>query len=141
MGNKDTTLTFRVTEETADELRRIADERDLPLSEVFREYANTLVAHDGRISVVPEHAAEDAPVDDTEFPPAVEVPTTFVREHERLELENEHLREQLEEYKAYVTELIEELESRDADEGKVINLDELDREHERDQDRPSYRLG
>ncbi len=140
MGNKDTTLTFRVTEETADELRRIADERELPLSEVFRDYANTLVAHDGRVSVVPEHAAEDAPVDDDAFPPTVEVPTSFVREQERLELENEHLREQLEEYKQYVTELLSELED-DEDGERVIDLDELDRELDRDRDAPSYQLG
>ena len=142
MGNKDTTLTFRVTEDTADALRHIADERDLPLSAVFRDYAKMLVAHDGRISVMPDHAVDEARVDDAEFPPTVEVPTSFVREHERLELENEHLRSQLEEYKAYVTQLLEELESRDEeDDERVIDLDELDRELDIDPDNPTYRLG
>lgn len=140
MGNKDTTLTFRVTEETAEQLRRIADERDLPLSAVFRDYANALVSHDGRVSVVPDHAIDDAAIDDTEFPPTVEVPTSFVREHERLELETEHLRDQLEEYKEYVTRLLEEIEDEE-EEGNVINLDELDRELDLDPDHQSYQLG
>lgn len=142
MGNKDTTLTFRVTEDTAEALRTIADERDLPLSAVFRDYANMLVTHDGRVSVMPEHAVDQSSVDDTEFPPTVEVPTSFVREHERLELENDHLRTQLEEYKAYVTELLEELEEReDSDDERVIDLDELDRELDIDPDNQPYRLG
>lgn len=142
MGNKDTTLTFRVTEETAEELRRIADARDLPLSAVFRDYANALVAHDGRISVVPEHQVDDTSVDDSEFPPTVEVATSFVREHERLELENDHLRQQLEEYKSYVTDLLEELESHETEaQEDVIDLEELDRELDIDPDRRSYKLG
>ncbi|MFW6448530.1 MAG: ribbon-helix-helix protein, CopG family [Halobacteriota archaeon] len=142
MGNKDTTLTFRVTEDTAEALRHIADARDLPLSAVFRDYANALVSHDGRVAVVPEHQVDDASVDDSDFPPTVEVPTSFVREHERLELENDHLRQQLEEYKSYVTQLIEELEAHEADdEGDVIDLEELDRELDIDPDRRSYKLG
>lgn len=140
MGNKDTTLTFRVTEETAEELRRIANERDLPLSAVFRDYANMLVTHDGRVSVMPDHAVDETRVDDTEFPPTVEVTTSFVREHERIELENEHLRSQLEEYKAYVTQLLEEVED-GSEEGEVIDLDELDRELDVDTENPTYRLG
>ncbi len=142
MGNKDTTLTFRVTEDTADALRQIADERDLPLSAVFRDYANMLVVHDGRVSVMPDHAVDESSVDDTEFPPTVEVSTSFVREHERLELENDHLRAQLEEYKSYVTQLLEELESRESEEdNRVIDLEELDRELDIDPDNPPYRLG
>lgn len=142
MGNKDTTLTFRVTEDTAEALRQIADQRDLPLSAVFRDYANALVAHDGRVSVVPEHQIDEASVDDSEFPPTVEVPTSFVREHERLELENDHLREQLEEYKSYVTQLLEELERHeDEEDEEVIDLEELDRELDIDPDRRSYKLG
>lgn len=140
MGNKDTTLTFRVTEETAEQLRRIANERDLPLSAVFRDYANMLVTHDGRVSVMPDHAVDESTVDDAEFPPTVEVSTAFVREHERIELENEHLRAQLEEYKAYVTQLLQEIESAE-EEGEVINLEELDRELDIDPDNPSYHLG
>lgn len=142
MGNKDTTLTFRVTEDTADALRHIADERDLPLSAVFREYAKLLVAHDGRVAVMPDHAVDEASVDDSDFPPTVEVTTSFIREHERLELETDHLRSQLEEYKSYVTQLLEELESREAEEDeRVIDLDELDRELDIDPDTRPYRLG
>lgn len=142
MGNKDTTLTFRVTEDTADALRHIADERGLPLSAVFRDYAKMLVAHDGRVSVMPDHAVDEATVDDAAFPPTIEVPTTFVREHERLELEAEHLRSQLEEYKSYVTQLIEQLEQeRDDGDERVIDLDELDRELDIDPDSQPYRLG
>ncbi len=140
MGNKDTTLTFRVTENTAEQLRHIANERDLPLSAVFRDYANLLVTHDGRVSVVPDHAIDESTMNDAEFPPTVEVSTSFVREHERIELENDHLRAQLEEYKAYVTQLLEEIESAE-EEGEVINLEELDRELDIDPDNPSYQLG
>lgn len=140
MGNKDTTLTFRVTEDTAEQLRHIANQRDLPLSAVFRDYANMLVTHDGRVSVVPDHAIDESTVNDAEFPPTVEVSTSFVREHERIELENDHLRAQLEEYKSYVTQLLEEVESAE-DEGEVINLEELERELDIDPDGPSYQLG
>jgi regulator of replication initiation timing len=54
----------------------------------------------------------------------VEVPKSFIREHERLELEAEHLREQLDEYKQYVTKLSQQLE--EYDEEEVIMLEDLD---------------
>ena len=122
MGNKNKTISFRVSEDAFEELREIAEERDLSLSAVFRDYVDTFVAHDGQVRVVPEHELENPNEDDTSFPPTVKVPKRFVREHERLELEAEHLREQLDEYKGYVNSLRERVEADD----EVIHLDDLD---------------
>ena len=98
MGNKNKTISFRVSQEKFETLRDIAEERDISLSAVFRDYVDMLVAHDGQVEVVPEHEVSESGSSGTEsFPPKVEVPKSFVREHERLELEAEHLREQLEE--------------------------------------------
>jgi len=136
MGNKNKTISFRVNEDSFETLREIAEERDLSLSAVFRDYVDTLVAHDGRVKVVPEsELGEEA--DGEEFPPKVEVPKSFVREHERLELEAEHLREQLQEYKQYVTKLQEQVES-DGGVEEVVQLEELDDELDTDE---TYRLG
>ncbi|WP_135534911.1 MULTISPECIES: CopG family transcriptional regulator [Halostella] len=135
MGNKNKTISFRVSEDAFERLRDIADERDLSLSAVFRDYVDTLVAHDGQVRVVPEHELDGGDEDDSTFPPKVEVSKSFVREHERLELEADHLREQLEEHKRYVTELRQRLEDETADE-EVIHLDELDDEDEADDERP-----
>jgi hypothetical protein len=137
MGNKNKTISFRVNEDAFEKLREIAEQRDLSLSAVFRDYVDTLVAHDGKVRVVPEHEIDDDGSDDpAEFPPKVEVPKSFVREHERLELEAEHLRDQLEEYKQYVTHLRQQLEDEGADE--VIQLEELDDDAE---DERPFRLG
>ncbi|GGL28751.1 CopG family transcriptional regulator [Halarchaeum grantii] len=134
MGNKNKTVSFRVNEDTFDALRDIAEERDLSLSAVFRDYVDALVANDGRVRVVPtDDVGED--VEDAEFPPKVEVPKSFVREHERLELEAEHLREQLEEHKAYINALRDELDDAE-DVEDVIHLDDLEGE-----DEESFRLG
>ncbi|MFC6787003.1 ribbon-helix-helix protein, CopG family [Halobaculum halobium] len=139
MGSKNKTVSFRVNEDAFEALREIADERDLSLSAVFRDYVDTLVAHDGQVEVVPEHRVEETDTDGESFPPTVEVPKSFVREHERLELEAEHLREQLDEYKAFVTYLQDRLE--EADDGEeVVFLEELDGDRERDEDEP-YQLG
>jgi regulator of replication initiation timing len=62
------------------------------------------------------------------------VPKSFIREHERLELEADHLREQLEEHKRYVNYLREQVED---EEEEVIQLEDLDA----DADEPSFRLG
>jgi len=121
MGNKNKTISFRVNEDAFETLRDLAEERDISLSAVFRDYVDALVAHDGRVSVVP-----DAEIDhdgEEPFPPTIEVPKSFVREHERLELEAEHLREQLEEHKRYVTYLQDQLDTQTDD---VIHLDDLD---------------
>jgi len=127
MGNKNKTISFRVNEDAFETLREIAEERDISLSAVFRDYVDTLVAHDGQVQAVPEHELERLrDGDDAEpFPPTVEVPKSFVREHERLELEADHLREQLEEHKQYIDYLQEQLE---ADDEEVIHLDDLDRD-------------
>ena len=127
MGNKNKTISFRVNEDAFEALRDIAEERDLSLSAVFRDYVDTLIAHDGKVRVVPENQAEAV---DSEFPPKVKVPKSFVREHERLELEADHLREQLDEYKQYATHLRERVDD-DADD--VVHLEDLDRERD-DQD-------
>ncbi|MDB2224648.1 CopG family transcriptional regulator [Halorubrum ezzemoulense] len=134
MGNKNKTISFRVNEDAFEALRDIAEERDISLSAVFRDYVDALVAHDGQVRVVPESELADAGDDGEPFPPKVEVPKSFVREHERLELEAEHLREQLEEHKRYVNHLREQLEDEDDD---VIQLEDLDGEP----DEPAFRLG
>lgn len=137
MGNKNKTISFRVSQEKFETLRDIAEERDISLSAVFRDYVDMLVAHDGQVEVVPEHQiSESGTESSTSFPPKVEVPKSFVREHERLELEAEHLREQLEEHKRYVTKLRQEIDEHDQED--VVHLDELD--DEPDEESP-YRIG
>jgi hypothetical protein len=134
MGNKNKTISFRVNEDAFETLREIAEERDISLSAVFRDYVDQLVAHDGQVVVAPEHELGSTESEDGEnFPPKVEVPKSFIREHERLELEAEHLREQLEEYKRYVNHLREQVD----DEEEVIYLEDLDG----DADEPSFRIG
>ena len=134
MGNKNKTISFRVSQEKFETLRDIAEERDLSLSAVFRDYVDMLVAHDGQVEVVPEHEVSDGDADEQSFPPKVEVPKSFIREHERLELEADHLREQLEEHKRYVTELRQQVEN--SDEEDVVQLEDLDGE-----DEEPYRIG
>ncbi|WP_226011391.1 CopG family transcriptional regulator [Halomicrobium salinisoli] len=138
MGNKNKTISFRVSQEKFETLRDIAEERDISLSAVFRDYVDMLVAHDGQVEVVPEHELSEASEsEDTEsFPPKVEVPKSFVREHERLELEAEHLREQLEEHKRYVTTLRQQLDEHDQED--VVQLEDLDGDDDED---ASYRIG
>jgi hypothetical protein len=137
MGNKNKTISFRVNEDAFETLREIAEERDISLSAVFRDYVETLVAHDGQVQVVPEHEVSESSSGTESFPPKVEVPKSFVREHERLELEAEHLREQLDEYKRYVTKLSQQLE--DEENEDVIQLEDLDGDTEEEE--PSFRLG
>ena len=129
MSNKNKTVSFRIKEDSFERLRGIAEERDLSLSALFRDYVDALVAHDGQVEVVPEHQVREIDAEDAnedEFPPTVEVSKSFVREHERLELEAEHLREQLEEHKRYITRLRERVD--EADEDEVIQLEEIDGE-------------
>ena len=135
MGNKNKTISFRVSEEKFEALRDIAEERDLSLSAVFRDYVDMLVAHDGQVKVVPEHEVGAEDDDGESFPPKVKVPKSFIREHERLELETEHLRDQLEEHKRYVTQLRQQIDDEEAEE--VILLDDLDDEEEES----SFRIG
>lgn len=142
MGNKNKTVSFRVNEETFATLREIAEERDLSLSAVFRDYVDTFVAHEGQVRVIPEDSLEDP---DGDFPPMVEVSTEYIREHERLELEvesleleNNHLREQLEEHQQYIKTLRDRLEGREDDD--VIYLEDLDEEINSG-DEETYRIG
>ncbi|WP_336325272.1 CopG family transcriptional regulator [Halovenus sp. HT40] len=140
MGNKNKTISFRVSQEKFETLRGIAEERDISLSAVFRDYVDLLVAHDGQVEVVPEHEINESTAESStaeSFPPKVEVPKSFVREHERLELEAEHLREQLEEHKRYVTKLRQELDEYDQED--IVHLDELDGEGEEEES--PYRIG
>ncbi|GAB7094297.1 ribbon-helix-helix protein, CopG family [Halolamina litorea] len=130
MGTKSKTISFRVDEDAFETLREIAEERELSLSAVFRDYVDTLVAHDGQVDLVP--AGADAEDEGEGFPPRVEVPKSFIREHERLELEADHLREQLEEHKRYIDYLREQAEAEDEE---VVQLEELDG------DRNSFQLG
>ncbi|MFB6184449.1 MAG: CopG family transcriptional regulator, partial [Haloarculaceae archaeon] len=129
---------FRVSQEKFETLRDIAEERDISLSAVFRDYVDMLVSHDGQVEVAPEHElTEGTATDDGEsFPPKVEVPKSFIREHERLELEAEHLREQLEEHKRYVTKLRQQLDEHDQED--VVQLEDLDGEED---DETAYRIG
>lgn len=138
MGNKNKTISFRVNEDVFETLREIAEERDISLSAVFRDYVDTLVAHDGQVEVVPEHEADATAAE--EFPPRVEVPKSFVREHERLELEAEHLRDQLDEHKRYITQLRQRLED-DEEIEEVVHLEELDRENGKSETEDPYRQG
>ncbi len=143
MGNKNKTISFRVNEDAFETLRDIAEERDISLSAVFRDYVDQLVAHDGQVEVVPRdeldelrHGTTEGDGDGEEgFPPKVTVPKSFIREHERLELEADHLREQLDEHKQYVNYLREQLED---DDEEVIQLEDLDGG---ESDEPSFRLG
>ncbi|MEF8800892.1 MAG: ribbon-helix-helix protein, CopG family [Halolamina sp.] len=120
MGTKSKTVSFRVDEDAFEALRQIAEERELSLSALFRDYVDTLVAHDGQVDLVPADGTGD---DEAEFPPTVEVPKSYIREHERLELEADHLREQLEEHKRYLDYLQDQL---DDNEEEVVHLEELD---------------
>ena len=136
MGNKNKTISFRVNEDAFETLREIAAERDISLSAVFRNYVEMLVAHDGQVQVVPEHEVDDS-TETSSFPPKVEVPKSYVREHERLELEADHLRDQLDEHRRYVTQLSQRLEEQNDGED-VIQLEELDEGEASDE---PFRLG
>lgn len=136
MGNKNKTISFRVNEDAFETLRDIAEDRDISLSAVFRDYVDMLVDHDGRVEVVPETELGERQ-ESEEFPPSVEVPKSFIREHERLELEAEHLRDQLDEHRRYVTQLSQRLEEEEDGED-VIQLEELDDEADGEE---SFKLG
>lgn len=132
MGNKNKTISFRVREDKFEELKDISDARDLSLSSLFRDYVDMFIAHDGKVETVPKHQVENLSTDsgvDAEFPVKVQVPKSYVREHERLELESEHLRQQLNEYKEYVTRLKDTLDDHEAETEEMIRLEELDAEN------------
>ena len=151
MGNKNKTISFRVNEDAFETLQELAEDRDISLSAVFRDYVDDLVAHDGQVSVVPDAELDD---DAAPFPPRVEVPKSFIREHERLDLEADHLREQLEEHKRYVAYLesqlqdqsedvilLDDLDGQDTDEMGSRSFDVGDSDRSVGPDEPSFRLG
>jgi hypothetical protein len=125
--SKNKTISFRIGEGKFRNLRNIADEKDLSLSSVFRDYVDTFVSHDGQVEVVPEHGVRnEADQISDDFPLSVEVPKSFVREHEQMELECEHLREQLDEYKQYARRLEDELEELEEFDDGMVRLEEVD---------------
>ena len=94
----------------------------MSLSTVFRDYVRMFVERRGQVRVVPEDPLTDS---DAGFPPRIEVPTSFLRDHERLELEAGHLRAQLAESKRYISALRER-----ETESEVIFLEDLDAEND-----------
>jgi hypothetical protein len=125
--SKNKTISFRIGEGKFRDLRNIADEKDLSLSSVFRDYVDTFVSHGGQVEVVPEHGVRnEADQISDDFPLSVEVPKSFVREHEQMELECEHLREQLDEYKQYARRLEDELEELEEFDDGMVRLEEVD---------------
>ncbi|MDY7080868.1 MAG: CopG family transcriptional regulator, partial [Halobacteria archaeon] len=71
-------------------------------------------------SLVPDGRVDD---DGDEFPPKTKVPKQMIREHERLELENKHLREQLDEHKEYINKLKDQIENDDVEHVMLGNVD------------------
>ncbi|MFP4530135.1 MAG: ribbon-helix-helix protein, CopG family [Halodesulfurarchaeum sp.] len=138
MSKKNKTISFRVSEDAFEALREIAEERDISLSAVFRDYVDMLVAHEGKVRVVPENDVRE--VDPEEFPPRVEVPKSFVREHERLELEAQHLRDQLQEHKEYITRLQSALDTEEEIE-EIVHLEDLDEEAGNGTEPDRYQIG
>lgn len=124
MGSKDRTVSFRLQEDTYESLRDVADDVDASLSETFREFVAAFNDHDGHVEAVPAHEAPESAGDG--FPAAVEVPTQRVREHERLELEVEHLREQLSEHRQHATDLRDRVDELAAERADRVLLEDLD---------------
>lgn len=126
MGDKDKTISFRVNEESFEMLRNLAEDQSVSLSQIFRDYVHIFNQHDGRVEAVPTYSVRDAPEDAAEFPITTEVTTKLVREHERLELETEHLREQLDEYKTHADNLEQQLDAYEAQQDDMVYLEDLD---------------
>jgi hypothetical protein len=125
--SKNKTVSFRIGEGKFRDLRSIADQQGIELSSVFRDYVDTFTSHDGQVETVPEHQVRDEATQiSDEFPLTVEVPKSFVRDHEQMELECEHLREQLNEYKQYASQLEDELEELEGFEDGMVRLEEVD---------------
>lgn len=126
MGDKDKTISFRVNEESFEMLRDLAEDQSVSLSQIFRDYVHIFNQHDGRVEAVPEYEVRDGPEVADDFPLKTEVTTKLIREHERLELETEHLREQLDEYKAHADHLEQQLDAYEAQQENTIYLEDLD---------------
>jgi hypothetical protein len=125
--SKSKTISFRIGEEKFRDLRNIADEKGIELSSDFRDYVDTFNSHNGEVEVVPKHGVRnEADQISDDFPLTVEVPKSFVRDHEQMELECEHLREQLDEYKQYARHLESELEELEEYDEGMVRLEEVD---------------
>ncbi|MDY6779938.1 MAG: CopG family transcriptional regulator, partial [Halobacteria archaeon] len=72
------------------------------------------------VSLVPDERVDE---EGEEFPPKVKVPKQVLRENERLELENKHLREQLDEHKEYINKLKDQIENDDVEHVMLGNVD------------------
>lgn len=125
MGSKDKTISFRVKEEQFDALKDVSDDLDPSLSQIFRDFVSSFNDHNGRVQAVPTHEIPDETSTD-EFPVQVEVSKSMVREHERLELEAEHLREQLQEHRSYASQLETKVEEAEAESAEVVVLEDLE---------------
>lgn len=126
MGDKDKTISFRVSEDSFESLRDLAEEQSVSLSQIFRDYVHIFNQHDGHVDAVPAYEVRDGGAGADGFPLTTEVTTKLIREHERLELETEHLREQLDEHKTHATHLETQLESHKQQQDDTILLEELD---------------
>jgi len=127
MGNKNKTVSFRIDGGKFKNLRGIADEKNLSLSSVFRDYVHEFISHDGHVEIVPQHRVrEEASTVSTVFPLTVEVPKSFLRDHEQLELECEHLRQQLDEVKQHAKKLEEEVTELQEKESEMVRLEDVD---------------
>lgn len=125
MGGKDKTVSFRISEDRFEALKDVSADLDPSLSQIFRDFVTVFNDHEGKVKAVPRHEVPDE-TSDGGFPATVEVSKSMVREHERLELEAEHLREELQEYKAHSTDLEAQLEDAEAEQADLIILDDLD---------------
>lgn len=125
MGSKDKTISFRLGEGRFEELQDVSESLDPSLSQIFRDFVTAFNDHDGRVEAVPKHQAPSE-TSDEEFPIRVEVSKSLVREHERLELEAEHLREELHEYRSYASDLEEQVENAEREDTELIVLEDLD---------------
>lgn len=125
MTNKNKKVSFRISEEKFQSLQSEVELKETSLSELFRDYVDRFIDHDGRVAIKATHEIQTG--DPDEFPPTVEVPTAMIREHERKELGVEHLREQLDEYKRHINQLQDEIDKRELGDQDVVRLEELDR--------------
>lgn len=125
MGSKDKTVSFRVQEDRFEELRALSESMEPSLSQIFRDFVTVFNDHDGAVEAVPAHQFDVGEGADG-FPATVTVPTEQVRRHERLELETEHLRAQLDEYRAHAQQLEADVEAAEASREDVVLLEDLD---------------
>lgn len=124
MGSKDKTVSFRVGEDQFEDLKRVSDSLEPSLSQIFRDFVTEFNEHEGRVKAVPKHQTPNSSSDG--FPMKVEVSKSMVREHERLELEAEHLRDELREYRSYASNLEQQVEEAEREHEELIVLEDFD---------------